>query len=435
MKRAACPARSGFTLVEMLVAMVIAMIIILLTSFAWRNATQVVARTEALLRAHEKAATLMKTLQDQVPQVSSAAPFLLDDELWIRNQPNLAAIQSEREWLPNQGGTRKLRDTSLPPDPVTGLYPEAVWGLGDVYNATHPFWDPRSEGKFVQVQNFNSTSIASVAMVFRHTFGTERWSNNRYENPSDATGYDSVWKTNLSNVRYGQTKTPTLNKFPFANLKFAYRCINRDDDPNKTYTTGSAEPTWPTRYGETVEDGEVTWQAVAPNLYFVPVAEVRFCYDEQLITRGSLVTTTKETLLATDNKRIFPVFAADQRVYAPFAYGIGHFKFEWSDNSDTDGKTWANREASFYRNATMNDKNCYRDLHSIASTTQDPAGYKDHKYRYAYAARGFVANDVRGGEPPYHPRWIKVKFSAVEIPFGTVGEGVEQDFAIRIWLR
>lgn len=411
----------GFTLVEVLVAMVIAMIIILMTTFAWQNATRVVRRTEAMLYANYKAADLMLSLLHQTQEVAGACPFIANNDFNRKQGHHLAFIFSDREYSPGTGGTSYVKDPLVLNE--DGKPQEAIWGVGS-YDERHPYFDPadplyaESWGKKVMREYFFSAPIGTLASVYRLTNSIQETGPGTYRTTHE------VWQPNTE-YHFGDVRMPSGNNITRDQIQYAYRVINRrTGNLSEKFRSAPSAPAWPTRYGEVVQDGEVLWQCIAPILYNAPTGKVDFSKEYYSnwnhLTRGSI--HNPDNYIRASDSRIGPIpIDLGARGFNPYTVGVGYLDISYADNSDTDGMTWANRIASF------DGGNVYRNL--------DNSGGNPGRPNDKHEMWGFSGNDPRGGEPPYHPRWMKYRFNAIEIPRGSVNESYVQDFVLRVWLR
>lgn len=460
------PARNGrgaFTLVEMLVAMVIAMIIILLTSFAWRGASQVVARTDALLRAHQKAGALMSTFRNAAEQSTVTLPMVVENQLLVNDGPNLAFFFSDGAVTTSEGGTNTVRDTSLPKinegtiEKPKWNHPKAIWGIG-MFDMDHPEYYGKdskgdiflSEGKEVRRSDQYMYDLATVGFRFRWTrytkeTGLDTGMAATYEaatTQANAAGLvpGGHWQANYP-FFYRRSLTP-ISQFPVENMKFAYRSLTGDpshhdnstspDSPHvddliygytprplhlQTNFSGSTEPDWPTRYGDTVSDGEIVWQTVAPTLWFIKdtahlVSMASPAGSDEIYVNFPLRGSFNQFRSHATSK--YGTLTEGAR--SPFAHGIGRFQMEWDTSIN-------NIKPHF------DDGHLYRNL----DIQKEDESY-DPRIGDAIC-QGFVGNDPRGDEPLYQPRFLKLNFNVVEIPTGTIGEAVVQDFSVRAWIR
>lgn len=269
--------RQGFTLMELLIAMALMVIITGFLIYMWINTVQTMRFAQSAVAAHTQGRRIMRLLTDTMQNTSGCYPVLAGDEgpAAAKLSAHFAGIDSYT--VETIGGNLYARTRGF------------KWGVAH-----------RDGGGGLQF-DFETglpTFSPSPVHAYASEFATGRWIGGR-------------------EVFLGQTVVP-LNPGIY-DMDRIYRSIgtgrlNARDESNAVAKTGGAEPTWPVAYGETVQDGDVTWMCVPPYLHASPihipgVNVGRIAYGAVTGT-GGIDTDAVETI-AVDTSRRVSIFASN----------------------------------------------------------------------------------------------------------------------------
>ncbi len=230
----------GFTLVELLVAMGLSMIIIGFLIYVWRNTTDTMRRATNAVHIHNRGRYVSRLLNETLENHSGCHVLFASD-----TGANIETMCAD----------------------LAGIDSLKVHGRAGFARGCK--WSPMHYNQMGVLVNdlSNVREKTSTNTVWLPTYYAQ-WLK-AYSTPY-TTG---IWKANKEVFR-NQTTIPTSlasheRKYMYRAIK--YGKISKRDLYNPSTYTGTSEPVWPQKYGETVTDNGVEWMCIPPYLCTLPI--------------------------------------------------------------------------------------------------------------------------------------------------------------------
>lgn len=399
----------GFSLIELLIAMSLMVIITGFLIYMWVNTVQTMRFAQSAVTAHTQGRRIIRMLTETIQNTSGCHPLLAGNTgpSGIEFSAHFAGIDSY----------------TVDVDP----------GTGDAYARTRGFkWGVAHRDADGNLYHDFSTELptfgSSVVHAYASPFATGLWVAGR-------------------EVFLGQTVVPNIsNASNSYDGNRVYRSIisgrlNARDTTHTAATTGTREPTWPTGYGETVQDGNVIWMCVPPYLHVSPIhipgSETgRLLYAD---VTGGAVNAAMMRSVAVDTSRRVGVFASNvgglqttlsstvdaNLVFASEAARNSHFAL--IPEADRIGVQIRVTDIDEYQLWEWNmDEGTgeWRQVFSGLPEPIDPGGIYTGFRGVRPQGRGYrphAATDTDNSLHPLTPRWVRVDFSVT----GDVRPGID----------